>query len=228
MCLTLRSSIGRKILMAISGIILLGFVILHLLGNLQIFLGPEVLNAYAIKLRHFGPLLWIARGLLLVALVVHLCTSVQLTIENRQARPQPYAVYRPGETTLAARTMMCSGILLASFVIYHLLHFTFRVAHPELVHAVDAHGSPDVYRMVVRSFEQWPISLVYLVGVGAVCLHVSHGIGSSVQTLGLATDRAVACLMQTGRLTALAIFIGYASIPIAVLCGVLRPNPVVP
>lgn len=208
--------------MALSGLMLFGFVVGHLLGNLQIFLGPDALNAYALKLRHLGPLLWAVRALLLAALVVHVETSVRLTIQNRRARPVPYATYCPAETTPAALTMMISGVLLASFVIYHLLHFTFRVAHPELARAVDASGHADVYRMIVQSFRSWPISLAYLVGVVSVCLHLGHGIGSSAQTLGLNTPQTIGWTTWAGWLIAWAIFLGYASIPVAVLSGAVR------
>ncbi len=217
-----HSSIGRKVLMALSGLILFGFVVMHLLGNLQVFLGPEALNAYALKLRHLGPLLWIARGVLLAALVVHVYTSVQLTLENRRGRPPPYASQRTVETTTAARSMMISGIMLTAFLIYHLLHFTFRVAHPELVRVADVAGHADVYRIVVQSFRWWPISLAYLIGVGSVCLHLSHGIGSSAQTLGLNAEKTVTGVRLAGQCLAAAIFIGYASIPVCVLLEIVR------
>lgn len=208
--------------MALSGLVLFGFVVGHLLGNLLIFRGPEALNAYALKLSKLGPGLWVVRAVLLFALLVHVWTSERVTRENLQARPQPYGAYRPGSTTIAARTMMLSGIALLVYLIYHLLHFAFRVTHPEISRLTDASGHHDVYRMVVLSFQRWPLVAVYLAGVGAVCLHLSHGIGSSVQTLGLNTPQTIGWTAWAGRLAALAIFIGYASIPIAVLCGVVR------
>ena len=217
-----RSSIGKKALMALSGLILFGFIVGHLLGNLLIFRGPEALNAYALKLRKLGPGLWMVRIALFLALLVHVWTSERVTRENLRARPQPYRAYRPEATTLAARTMMLSGIALMVFLIYHLLHFTVRVTNPEVAHLTDAAGHHDVYRMVVLSFQRWPIVVAYLIGVGAVCLHLSHGIGSSVQTLGLNTPQTIGWTAWAGRLAAWAIFLGYASIPVAVLCGVVR------
>ena len=217
-----RSSVGRKTVMALSGLILFGFVVAHLLGNLLIFVGPEALNAYAVKLRTLGPMLWIVRLVLLASVLLHIETSVRLTIENRKARPQPYAVYRSGETTFAARTMMVSGVLLLAYLIYHLLHFTFRLVHPECSNTTDALGHHDVYQMAVLSFQQWPIVLAYLVGVWAVCVHLSHGIGSSPQTLGLNNEHTLSLFRWLGRLMAGAIFVGYASIPLSVLLGVVR------
>jgi len=213
------SSIGKKALMALSGLILLGFVIMHLLGNLLIFLGPNALNAYAVKLRHFGPWLWVARSLLLAAVVIHSITSIQLARENRAARPVRYRVYRPAVSGYAARTMMLSGVLVLAYIIYHLLHFTFRVTNPEISHGVDALGRRDVYSMVVLSFQQPLIFAIYVLGVGLLCLHLSHGIGSTCQSLGINRERTIARANQLGQAIALLLFLGYVSIPLAVLMG---------
>ena len=216
------SSIGKKALMALSGLALFGFVLAHLAGNLLIFLGPSALNAYAAKLEHLGPWLWVARGGLLVALAVHIWASVQVTRENRRARPQAYARFRPEETTLAARTMMATGVLLLVFLIYHLLHFTFRVTHHEISHGLDALGRRDVYMMVVRSFQQPLLSLVYVLGVGAVCFHLSHGVASTRQTLGLNNERTLGVVSQAGAWAAVLIFLGYSAIPLAALLGMVK------
>ena len=159
---------------------------------------------------------------LLAALVVHLVTSVQLTLENRRARPQAYAAYHPVKTTLAARTMMATGILLLVYLVYHLLHFTFRVTNPEISHGLDALGRRDVYTMVIRSFRQLPICLAYVLGVGVVCFHLSHGIASAPQTLGLNNERTLAAVSLAGRAAAVTIFLGYSSIPLAILTGFVR------
>ena len=208
--------------MALSGLALFGFVVMHLAGNLFIYRGPDALNGYAEKLRHLGPWLWVARGGLLAALVVHIVTSAQLTLENRRARPQPYARYGTAATSLAARTMMLTGVLLLAYLAYHLLHFTFRVTNPDISHGLDALGRRDVYTMVVRSFQQLPISLAYVLGVGAVCFHLSHGIASATQTLGLNDERTLAAVSLGGRAAAITIFLGYSSIPLAVLAGFIR------
>ena len=205
--------------MAISGLLLLGFVIAHLLGNLLIYAGPDALNHYAKKLRDLGPLLWLLRGGLLVALLVHVWTSLLVARENAAARPIRYRVQRSLATTPAARTMLLSGLLVAAYLIYHLLHFTFRRAHPQLTSATDAFGHPDVYRMVVASFQQWPIALAYLAGMALVCLHLSHGVGSAMQTLGVTSERTLPAVAWASRLLALVMFLGYVSIPVAVLLG---------
>ena len=217
-----RSSIGKKVLMAITGLVLFGFMVAHLLGNLLVFAGPEALNAYALHLRDLGPVLWVARGVLLVSILLHIWVSVRLTRENRAARRERYVVYHPSATTYAARTMMLSGLLLLAYLIYHRLHFTFRVINPSAAHFTDSLGRHDVYRMVVLGFQQWPVVLIYVVGVGMVCLHVSHGIGSTMQTLGINNERTIALFMQWGRLFALLIFLGYCSIPTAILLGAIH------
>ena len=219
--LFLRSSIGKKALMAGSGLVLVGFVIAHLAGNLLVYGGPSVLNAYAEKLRHVPALLWGARAFLLVAVAVHIWTSVQLASENRRARPQRYRLQRMAETTLAARTMLPSGFLVLAYLAYHLLHFTFRAVHPELSRATDALGRHDVYAMVVLSFQQPPIAFAYILGMAAVCFHLNHGIGSAAQTLGLTDGRTLLWWARAGRLLSFALFIGYISIPLAILLGLV-------
>ena len=218
-----RTSLGKKALMAITGLMLLGFVIMHLLGNLNIFLGPAALNGYAEKLRHFGPLLWVARLGLLGAVVVHIWTAVALTVENRRARPVAYQQYAPAATGPAALTMGLTGILLLSYIVYHLLHFTFGKAHPQFYGAVDAQGRHDVYRMVVGSFSVPGISLVYVLAMALLCFHLSHGIASTCQTLGVSTERTRPLIERGSRLLAILLFLGYSAIPLAVLLGAIRP-----
>ena len=214
-----RSSIGHKALMAVSGLILLGFVIGHLLGNLLIYQGPEAINAYAKKLRDLGPLLWAVRLFLLASVLVHVWTSIRVSRENAKARPIPYRLKRSRVTSAAARTMLLSGCLVIAYLVYHVLHFTFRVAHPELSRATDAFGYVDVYTMMVFSFQQWAISLAYIVGMALLCLHLSHGTASSFQTLGITNEQTLPIATHVSRLLALVLFLGYSSIPVAVLCG---------
>lgn len=218
----LNSSIGKKALMAVSGLVLVGFIISHLLGNLLIFGGPDALNAYGAKLRHLGWLLWVARVFLIIMVAVHVTTSVELAIENRRARPQRYRMQRYAETTPAARAMLVSGLLVLAYLVYHLLHFTFRVTNPDLSHGVDALGRHDIYTMVVRSFQYTPIALAYIAGMACVCLHLSHGVASAFQTLGLTTERTIPILSWISRLFALAVFLGYCAIPVAVWVGVVK------
>lgn len=207
--------------MAVSGLLLLGFVIAHLLGNLLIYRGPEAINAYARKLRDLGPLLWAIRLGLLTALIVHVWTSILVSRENKKARPVPYRMTRSLTTSYAARTMLLSGVLVVAYLVYHLLHFTFRVAHPELSGATDALGHVDVYSMMVLSFQNPGISFAYLLGTALLCLHLSHGTASAFQTLGITSERTIPLVTHVSRLLALILFLGYLSIPAAVLLGVL-------
>lgn len=218
----LRSSIGKKVVMAASGLALVGFVIMHLLGNLLVFRGSDALDDYAEKLRHLGPLLWGARAFLLAAALLHIKTSMELAVENRRARPQGYRMKRDAETTPAARTMLVSGLLVLAYLVYHLLHFTFRVTNPDVSHVVDSQGRQSVYAMVVLSFRKPPIAFAYLAGMTLVCLHLSHGVASAFQTLGLTNERAITLLSWGSRLFAFVIFFGYVSIPCAVFFGWIR------
>ena len=216
------SSIGKKILMAVSGLILTGFILAHLLGNLLIYSGPDALNAYAKKLRDMGALLWAVRLTLLASALVHIVASIHVSRENAAARPIGYRKVRTAETTLSARTMLVSGVGVGVYLVYHLLHFTFGVTHPAISHAHDALGRHDVYLMVVRSFQQPLITLAYLLGMGAVAFHLSHGVGSAFQTLGLTTERTIPAFRWGSQLFAFAIFLGYISIPMAILLGFVR------
>ncbi len=216
---SIRSSLGKKAVMAISGLLFLGFVIGHLLGNLTIFMGPLAINHYAQKLRNLGPGLWIVRAGLLGVVVAHIVSSVLLILENRKARPIAYVRKKTLGTTLAARTMMLSGLLLLAFIVFHLMHYTFRITHPEVSHLIDAEGHHDVYSMVVLSFQQLQISAVYLVAMLLLAMHLSHGISSVPQTLGLNNDRLIPVYKGIGYVVSVLIFIGYSIIPVAVVLG---------
>ncbi len=218
----LGSSLVKKALVAVTGLALLGFVIAHLLGNLTIFLGADALNAYALKISHFGPLLWAARIMLLAAVVVHIVTTALLTIENRRARPVAYAMHRTQRTTLSAKTMVLSGLIILAFVLYHLAHFTFRVTHPAISNLTDALGRHDVYTMVVVSFRQPLVAGFYLVALALLCLHLSHGIASVFQTLGLANEATLPFFERAGASIAGLLFLGYASIPLSAWLGLLK------
>ena len=209
-------------MVALTGLMLLGFVIMHLLGNLTIFLGPDGLNAYALKLRHLGALLWVARAVLLVAVVVHIVFSIRLSIENRLARPERYAKLASRQSTEASRGMWISGLMILAFLAYHLAHFTFGLTHPSLAHLTDAAGRHDIYTMVVASFQSSTISALYLVAMGLLCSHLSHGIASTCQTLGVNNEATIPVVKRIGSALAALIFVGYASIPVAAWLGLLR------
>jgi succinate dehydrogenase / fumarate reductase cytochrome b subunit len=219
---TLRSSIGTKAIMAVTGTLLFVFVIVHMLGNLQIFLGPDAINHYGVLLRTLPEALWAARIVLLVAVVVHVWVAILLTIENRRARPERYAVSRAVQVGVAPRTLIWTGSIIAAFVVYHLLHFTFGQTDPSHSHLLDARGRHDVYSMVVFGFSQWPVSLAYAVAQGLLALHLSHGASSLFQSLGLAHPRWRPLLDRTGVALAWIILIGNLSIPAAVMIGLLR------
>ena len=240
---TFRSSIGAKWLMALTGLALLLFVIAHMLGNLQVFAGRDKLNAYAEGLQHLGPLLWVARIGLLTIFVIHVVTAVRIANANKAARPVPYATLQPQVTSYAARTMLMSGLIVLAFVAYHLAHFTFGWTNPahfkmqEAVMAVGsvadarqgAQGAPfheymrhDVYEMVVRGFQVWWISALYFVAQALLCIHISHGASSAMQTLGV-THPALKCLKdKLGPAIAGLIFLGNTSIPVAIYLELVK------
>ncbi len=218
MAARLASSLGKKYLMALSGCALFLFVIAHLLGNLQIFLGPEALNRYGHFLQTTPELLWPARLGLMALVVVHIVCAVKLTAENRAARPVPYA---------ASRTMMMSGLILAAFIVYHLLHFTVMAPGVNLTGRdfaarpafADVQGRHDVYKMMIVGFHQPVVSGFYLVAMGLLCLHLSHGVSAMFQSLGWKDCRYGPFLDRSAQAVALVIFLGYSSIPVAVLLG---------
>lgn len=215
--------------MAASGAVLLLFVLGHLAGNLLIFAGPDALNAYAKKLLQLGPGLWAARLFLLTALILHIVTSIKLSLENKKARPVAYK-HKPGheESSTASRTMMISGLLTLSFIIYHLLHFTFRVTHPEISHMKDALGRHNVYAMVVLSFKSRPVALAYIAAMIFLAAHLSHGISSMTQTLGLTCEKTIPLFKRTAKIITVLIFIGYISIPVAILTGWISSQGLTP
>ncbi|MGQ0644841.1 MAG: succinate dehydrogenase cytochrome b subunit [Elusimicrobiota bacterium] len=216
------SSIGKKILMAASGLVLLGFVVGHLLGNLQIFLGQEKVNAYAVFLKGMPAPLWSARVFLLLMLAAHVWTAVVLTRENRAARPVAYARKDFVKASYASRTMMMSGLIVFAFIVYHLLHFTFGAVHAETFSLQDPKGRHDVYSMMVMGFRNPFISGAYLAGVFLLGLHLSHGLSSAFQTLGLSNEKVLPVLRRLGSAAGWLIFLGYAAIPAAVLLGFVQ------
>lgn len=216
-----RSSLGKKYVMAITGLLLFLYVIAHMAGNLQVYLGPEQLNAYA-ELLHSKPgLLWTARVVLLVIAVLHVVSALQLAAENRAARPQAYAEGKP-LASLASRTILVSGLIVFAFIVYHLMHFTLGVTNPDFVDLHDAAGRYDVYTMVVEGFRNPYVSVFYIVSMGLLCLHLSHGVSSMFQSLGIRRKSTLASFNRFARAAAIVIFIGNCSIPIAILAGVVR------
>jgi succinate dehydrogenase / fumarate reductase, cytochrome b subunit len=214
-----RSTVGRKVVMALTGVVLFGFVISHLAGNLLLYRGPEAINAYALGLRHLGGLLWAARGVLLFSVLAHIWAAVSLTKSNLKARPVAYAKRKDLAATYASRTMAWSGPILALFIIYHLMHFTFGNVHPGFIEG-------DVYHNVVRGFRVPWVSAFYILAMLALGLHLSHGFYSMFQSVGANHPQINAKRRGLARLLAAAIVVGNVSFPIAVLTGLVRERPV--
>jgi succinate dehydrogenase / fumarate reductase, cytochrome b subunit len=213
----LGSTIGKKVVMASTGVVLFGFVLGHMAGNLQLYLGSEALNHYAVWLREFlhGGGLWIARAVLLGCVGLHIWAAASLTIADRAARPMGYREWEPRESTFASRTMRWSGVFLLAFVIYHLLDLTFGVVNPHFVPG-------DVYHNVIASFRVLPVSLFYIAAMLLLWMHLRHGVWSMLRTLGLAHPRYEALAHRAAAVFATLIVAGNISFPLAVLFGVIR------
>ncbi len=212
-------TVGRKILMAITGLAFIGFAVGHMIGNLQMFLGQAQYNAYAATLQSLGPIIWIVRFTLLAFLAVHVWTGLRLFLDNSKARPVGYAREETLEASISSRTMIYSGGAMFLYVIYHILHFTMLVTNPEFADLHDATGLHDVYSMVVLGFLNPWVSGVYVFAMVALAFHVNHAIPSFLQTLGLSHARWRNALKRLGNLVALALLVGYCSLPVAVLLG---------
>jgi succinate dehydrogenase / fumarate reductase cytochrome b subunit len=213
-----QTTVGKKAIMAVTGFILFGFVSGHLLGNLQIFLPPEKINHYAATLRSLPPLLWGTRITLLVSVLLHIWSSFQLALLQREARPIKYVKRANLNSTYASRTMLWSGPIIAAFVIFHLLHLTLGSVHP---------GGPfdeqNVYNNVVTGFQVWPVSLFYIIAMIMLCYHLYHGLWSMFQSLGFSHPVYTPWLQRLSKVVAILIAAGNISIPVAVLAGFIKP-----
>ena len=211
------STNGKKIVMAITGALLFLFVIGHMLGNLQVFEGPEKLNAYGHFLHGIPEILWAVRIGLLVAVVLHIWASVQLAVRKTQARPVGYAKKDNIASSYASRTMYWSGPILLAFIIYHLLHLTAGVIHPgtDFVEG-------DVYHNVVAGFQVWWVSAWYILSMILLGLHIRHGAWSMFQSVGFNHPRHTPILNKAAAAFAIVIVLGYISIPLSVLVGLVR------
>lgn len=219
------STVGRKVLMAVTGLLLVLFVTVHLLGNLSVFAGPDGINAYAKHLHDLGPLVWLFRLGMLVLFAVHITFGVQLYMENRQANPDNYAIQKTLVTTFSAKTMVFTGLILLIFLIYHLLHFTVQVTNPAISAShlpLDAAMRPDVFSMVVLSFQKVFISVVYIVAMIALLLHLAHGLSSWVQTLGWSTGPSQDKVITVGKLLAIVYGLAYIAIPLFILARIVK------
>jgi succinate dehydrogenase / fumarate reductase, cytochrome b subunit len=218
-----QSSIGKKIIVALTGAAMMGFLMAHLLGNLLIFAGPDAINSYGKKLHDLGPLLYVARFGLLATVVIHIVATIQLVRMNRAARPQKYAVDTVRQASKSSRIMIWSGLTILAFILYHLAHFTWALSNdyrnPAFTRYWLPDGSHNIYTMVIDGFRVWYVSAFYIIAMFLLCSHLSHGFSSVFQTLGLATTRTRQPINIAGNLFAWGLFLGNISIPLAILFG---------
>lgn len=200
--------------MAVTGLIGYGFVLGHMAGNLQMFLGPEQMNHYAVALRQLGGLLYVARITLVVAVLLHIVVAYQLTRMSLESRPVHYEHWKDVRSTYASRTMRWSGPIILLFLIYHLFDFTFGPTNPDFV-------AGDVYGNVIASFSVWYISAFYFVAMLALGLHLYHGAWSMFQSLGLNNPKYDPLIRKLTLAITLITVIGFISVPIAVMTGYL-------
>ncbi len=212
-----ESTNGQKAIMAVSGIILFLFVIFHMIGNLQVFEGSEQLNFYGAALRRFPEALWGARAVLLLAVALHIWSSIKLAVRKTSARPVSYAKRQNTVSSYASRTMYWSGPIILAFIIYHLLHLTVGYFHPG-----GGFVEGDVYRNLVTGFRVWYVSAWYIFSMILLGLHIRHGAWSMFQSLGLNHPRHTPLLRKAAAALATTIVAGYISIPISVLAGLVK------
>ena len=251
LCNFIQSTIGRKFLMALTGVVLVLFVMGHMLGNLQIFLGPDVINAYAYKLHNLLPssALWAVRLVLLGTIAVHIWAAVTLTLDNRKARPQGYREDKVVQASYSSRTMRWSGIILLAFIIFHIAHFTVR-AVPGMQYESESKESRilektevplvkdgeavlenghkimtfNVNDMMVIGFKNKYVSAFYITATGLLCMHLTHGFSSMFQSVGLRNGLWRRRLDRAALFYGWVVFIGFAIIPIAVMAGLLKKD----
>ncbi len=209
--------------MAVTGVFLVLFVLGHMVGNLQVFSGPEKLNTYAAMLQGLGGGLWVIRIVLLVVFVTHIRAAMMVVKRTRDARPVQYHARKDLATTFAARTMLASGLIVVLFLVYHILHLTTGTIDPAGAYGqLDAEGRHDVYATVVKGFQQLPTTAIYVIAQLVLALHLSHGVSSLVQTLGLRNKRNAAKVKLIGPAVGAIVLVGNLSIPLAILAGIVK------
>jgi succinate dehydrogenase / fumarate reductase cytochrome b subunit len=211
------SMVGKKVVMGVTGLIGVGFVILHSLGNLLVFRGPDAINTYSRFLKGTGELLWTLRVILIVAVILHVVAAVQLARQSRAARPIGYERLKPQVATLASRTMRWGGALLLVFIVLHILHFTTGTIRPEGVFSKE-----DVYANIVLSFRIWWVALFYILSMVALGLHLFHGAWSSVRSIGVSPPSPQPLHRKISIVIAILVWAAFTAIPVAVLSGIVR------
>ena len=217
-----QSSLGKKYVMAVTGLGLYGFVVIHLLGNLQVFLGEAAINEYAHALKSNAAILWGARLGLLTIVALHITAALQLAAANRRARPIGYEINKPVGSTFAQRTILVSGLVLLSFILFHLSHFTIGIVNSDYLTYRDAAGHHDVRRMMIEGFSNPIAAIFYVVAMGLLMLHLSHGISSLFQSLGLRSKKTVAAFDKLAKASGLLLFLGNTAIVLAILFKVIN------
>ena len=228
----LASTLSLKIVMALTGLLGAGFVLFHMIGNLQVFLGRDTYNHYAELLQGLGGLKWVARGGLLTILALHVATAVMLVQRNQRARPERYANLKQRRTSLAAMYMAELGIVLLLFIVYHIAHFTMGAVHSTfgeidyyvLQQATEEATRRDLYAHVVMSFQQPAIAITYIIANIALAAHLAHGVTSTFKTVGLAVGRWKLPFEVLGPAFGVIIGLGNISMPLAVWAGFIGGN----
>jgi len=227
-----RTAIGKKVVVAATGVVLFLFLILHMAGNLKVFFGPSAIDAYALHLRTllepilgWGGVLWIMRVVLLTCVLLHIVTVILLVHQNKRARPQKYRRHHTQASTLAAKGMQASGVVILVFIVLHILQFTTGNVQPApvLFSEQDGHLMADVYRNLHAAFSLWWVAWLYIFAMACICLHLYHGGWSFLQTLGLDNqDRNRGSRLWAWCL-ALGLFLGFSSVPFCFWTGILPP-----
>ncbi len=211
------SMVGKKVVMGITGLVGIGFVILHSLGNLLVFRGAEAINSYSHFLKSTGELLWTLRIVLILAVILHVIAAAQLTVQSRAARPIGYTKRESQVATIASRTMRWGGALLLVFIVLHVLHFTTGTIRPAGVFS-----SQDVYANVVSSFRVWWVTVFYVLAMIALGLHLFHGAWSSVRSIGVSPPSPQPLHRKVSLVIAILVWAAFTAVPVAVIFGIVR------
>ena len=216
------SSIGKKTVVAVTGFLLVAFLVGHLMGNFTLYFGQDAINTYAEKLQSLGPLLWLVRLAILTIFLSHIWFTVLLILDSRAASGSKYICKNNMGSTIFVRTMKYTGLIVFAFIVFHLAHLTLGYVQPEYFHLKDSLGRHDVYSMVIHGFKNVPISIFYILALTLLASHLSHGISSLLQTFGLSNKKLHPLIENAGAIIAWALWLGYVSLPISVLLGFVK------
>lgn len=216
-----KNIVGKKVIMAFTGVFLFFFVSVHLIGNASVFFGPNGINAYTEKLHSLPALVWSFRLIMIVFFSIHIFLGIQLYLQNRASKAVNYAVKKSLKATFASKNMIWTGSAIAAFLLYHLLHFTIRAISIGQL-GLDSMQRPDIYSMVLTGLKEIPSLIIYTLGLTALVLHLFHGIQSLFQSTGISSEAMQSCIIKASRTAAVIIFIGYLAIPIVIVAGILK------